>query len=51
LIALSRDGKDADHKTGPSPEGYGPQGGGPRSLRKVLRQGQNILEDFIHWLK
>ena len=25
-------GKDADRKIGPSPEGYGPQGGGPRYL-------------------
>jgi hypothetical protein len=25
-------GKDADRKIGPPPEGYGPQGGGPRFL-------------------
>ena len=30
LIAPSGGRKDADHKSGPSPEGYGPQGGGPR---------------------
>jgi hypothetical protein len=30
LIAPSRGRKDADHRSGPSPEGYGPQGGGPR---------------------
>jgi hypothetical protein len=30
LVAAQRGGKDADHKSGPSPEGYGPQGGGPR---------------------
>jgi hypothetical protein len=29
-------GKDADRKIGPSPEGYGPQGGGPRYLPGVL---------------
>ena len=30
LIAPSGGRKDADHKSGPPPEGYGPQGGGPR---------------------
>jgi len=38
-------GKGADRKIGPSPEGYGPQGGGPRYLlpRPPLRALQLML--------
>ena len=35
LIVPSRERKDADHKSGPSPEGYGPQGGGPRLVPRL----------------
>jgi hypothetical protein len=37
------EGKAADHKSGPPPEGYGPQGGGPR----FEDAGQEPMPDML----